>query len=46
MTTQNESITLPETTTFIMDGGLETTLIFENGYELPEFAAFPLLDHF
>jgi len=25
-------------------GGLETTLIFENGYELPEFAEFPLLD--
>lgn len=44
MTTQNEIITLPETTTFIMDGGLETTLIFENGCELPEFAAFPLLD--
>lgn len=29
---------------FIMDGGLETTLIFENGIDLPEFAAFPLLD--
>ena len=27
MTTQNEIITLPETTTFIMDGGLETTLM-------------------
>ena len=32
------------TKTYIMDGGLETTLIFENGYDLPEFAAFPLLD--
>lgn len=30
---------------FITDGGLETTLIFHNGYELPEFAAFDLLKH-
>ncbi len=29
---------------FITDGGLETTLIFDQGYELEEFAAFPLLD--
>ncbi len=29
---------------FLMDGGLETTLIFENGFDLPQFAAFPLLD--
>lgn len=28
---------------FISDGGLETTLIFHNGMELPEFAAFDLL---
>ncbi|HVO53767.1 MAG TPA: homocysteine S-methyltransferase family protein [Solirubrobacterales bacterium] len=28
---------------FIGDGGLETTLIFHQGIELPEFAAFPLL---
>jgi S-methylmethionine-dependent homocysteine/selenocysteine methylase len=28
----------------ITDGGLETTLIFHEGVELPEFAAFPLLD--
>jgi len=27
---------------FFTDGGLETTLIFHNGYELPEFAAFDL----
>ena len=26
------------------DGGLETTLIFEMGFDLPEFASFPLLD--
>jgi S-methylmethionine-dependent homocysteine/selenocysteine methylase len=30
---------------FITDGGLETTLIFHNGFELPEFAAFGLLKH-
>ena len=28
---------------FLMDGGLETTLIFLEGVELPFFAAFPLL---
>src|SRR5262245_30972345 len=28
----------------ITDGGMETTLIFHDGIELPEFAAFPLLD--
>ncbi|HVS99988.1 MAG TPA: homocysteine S-methyltransferase family protein [Solirubrobacterales bacterium] len=31
-------------TTFIGDGGLETTMIFERGIELPEFASFLLLD--
>jgi homocysteine S-methyltransferase len=29
---------------FITDGGMETTLIFENGLELPDFASFVLLD--
>ncbi len=29
---------------FVTDGGLETTLVFHEGWELPEFAAFPLLD--
>jgi len=29
--------------TFLTDGGLETTLLFHHGYELPEFAAFDLL---
>ncbi len=29
---------------FLTDSGLETTLIFRDGYELPAFAAFPLLD--
>jgi len=28
---------------FLTDGGLETTLIYHNGFELPEFAAFDLL---
>src|SRR3954449_13352434 len=30
--------------TFITDGGMETTLIFRNGLELPDFASFVLLD--
>jgi len=29
---------------FIADGGLETTLVFHDGIDLPDFAAFPLLD--
>ena len=29
---------------FLTDGGIETTLIFHEGLELPEFAAFPLLE--
>ena len=29
--------------TFITDGGLETTLIFQHGYDLPAFAAFEVL---
>jgi S-methylmethionine-dependent homocysteine/selenocysteine methylase len=28
---------------FITDGGIETTLIFHEGLELPDFAAFHLL---
>src|SRR5215218_11056913 len=28
----------------LTDGGLETTLVFQRGIELPHFAAFPLLD--
>ena len=30
--------------TFIIDGGMETTLIFRDGLELPDFASFVLLD--
>ena len=29
---------------FMTDGGLETTLVFHAGIDLPDFAAFPLLD--
>jgi homocysteine S-methyltransferase len=29
---------------FLLDGGLETTLVFHEGLDLPHFAAFPLLD--
>ena len=29
---------------YLTDGGLETTLVFLDGYDLPEFAAFPLLE--
>ncbi len=29
---------------FVTDGGLETTLIFVEGIDLPDFASFPLLD--
>lgn len=28
---------------FLTDGGLETTLVFQQGIDLPDFAAFPLL---
>lgn len=30
---------------FLTDGGIETTLIFHKGIELPEFATFVLLDN-
>ncbi len=30
---------------FLTDGGIETTLIFHEGLELPDFAAFDLLKH-
>lgn len=31
--------------TFLTDGGLETTLLFKHGYDLPQFAAFDLFKH-
>lgn len=38
--------TLPQLTAdvFLTDGGIETTLIFDDGIDLPDFAAFALLD--
>jgi homocysteine S-methyltransferase len=39
--------TLPQLTSgqhYISDGGLETSLVFRDGIDLPDFAAFPLLD--
>src|SRR3954452_14571151 len=41
------STTLPQLqpdSLFLTDGGLETTLVFREGIELPDFAAFPLVD--
>jgi len=41
------STNLPQLSTgrlFLSDGGLETTLVFRDGIDLPDFAAFPLLD--
>jgi S-methylmethionine-dependent homocysteine/selenocysteine methylase len=37
---------LPQTNgkLFLTDSGLETTLLFHDGFELPQFAAFPLLE--
>src|SRR5512138_3602649 len=35
---------LTDTRPFITDGGLETSLIFQAGVDLPDFAAFPLLE--
>lgn len=39
-------MTLPQLDgrTFVTDGGLETTLVFHEGIDLADFAAFPLLD--
>lgn len=43
----NNGNRLPQQTgeLFLTDGGLETTLIFIDGFELPEFAAFDVLKH-
>ena len=30
---------------FLTDGGIETTLIFHDGFDLPHFAAFDLFKH-
>ncbi|MBK8446875.1 MAG: homocysteine S-methyltransferase family protein [Micropruina sp.] len=38
------STLLPHAAGYVTDGGMETDLIFHHGVDLPEFAAFPLLD--
>jgi homocysteine S-methyltransferase len=46
MTTHSDHHPLPQmagTPTFLTDGGLETSLIFHDGMDLPAFASFPLL---
>ncbi len=45
-TTLSTRTNLPQLSapSFIADGGLETTLVFHDGIDLPDFAAFPLVD--
>jgi len=43
MTTQHPGDLIPDDL-MLTDGGLETVLVFEDGLDLPAFAAFPLLD--
>jgi len=43
MTRYRQSLPQLDGGIFITDGGLETTLIFHDGIDLPEFACFPLL---
>ncbi len=44
MTTYRHSLPQSNGEILLTDGGLETTLIFEVGFDLPEFASFPLLE--
>jgi homocysteine S-methyltransferase len=43
MTKQHQGDLIPDDL-MLTDGGLETVLVFEDGMELPAFAAFPLLE--
>jgi homocysteine S-methyltransferase len=43
MPTYRDHLPQLDATTFLTDGGIETTLIFDDGFELPDFAAFTLL---
>ena len=43
MTATTSRLTQLDDRFFLTDGGIETTLIFQDGFELPCFAAFPLL---
>lgn len=45
MTTSTTGSPLLSRGPFVTDGGLETDLIFHHGADLPEFAAFPLVEH-
>jgi homocysteine S-methyltransferase len=38
------SVPVPGGASYVVDAGLETELIYGHGFELPEFAAFPLLE--
>ena len=44
MTTEHSVLPRPGGPRFLTDGGLETTLIFHDGIDLPEFASFVLID--
>lgn len=44
MATYRNRLPLASPHVFLADGGLETTLIFDDGLDLPDFAAFVLLD--
>jgi S-methylmethionine-dependent homocysteine/selenocysteine methylase len=44
MTRYREALPQLEPVVFLTDSGIETDLIFNKGIDLPEFAAFPLLD--
>lgn len=44
MTKYRHSLPQSKGGTYLTDGGLETTLIFHRGIDLPHFASFPLLD--
>lgn len=44
MAKYRHSLPQTESTTFLSDGGMETTLIFHHGIGLPHFASFVLLD--
>lgn len=43
MSKYRHQLPLKSGTPFITDAGLETELVFREGYDLPEFASFPLL---
>ncbi len=43
MKTYRRDLSLLEERIFLTDGGLETTLVFDHGFDLPEFASFTLL---